>query len=339
VSWVVYPDPMATLTASRRSAGIMFGVTSSICFSASGTFAKALTDAGFSALQAVWLRVAGACVILVAVTLLLHGTGAVRELIRSKEARNGVLLFGLVAVAVCQALYFVAASRLPVGIAILMEFAGPALVVLYQRLVLRKQVRPTAFLGIAMAMVGLCCVVEVWSGLSLDALGLACGVGAAAGNAAYFLIIDRLTGAADPLMISAGGMVVATVVLVPLALPWNSPWHALGSSISLADHSVPGWVIALALVLISTVISYVLGGMAVQRLSAPVAAGLAYVEPIAACVLAWILLGQRLSAIQITGGVVVLLGAYTAQRAAVPQKATNAEPPTADPAPEVVTSA
>jgi len=79
--------------------------------------------------------------------------------------------------------------------------------------------------------------------------------------------------------------------------------------------------------------------MAVQRLSAPVAAGLAYVEPIAACVLAWILLGQRLSAIQITGGVVVLLGAYTAQRAAVPQKATNAEPPTVDPAPEVVTSA
>jgi drug/metabolite transporter (DMT)-like permease len=75
---------------------------------------------------------------------------------------------------------------------------------------------------------------------------------------------------------------------------------------------------ALALVLISRVISYVAGGMAVQRLSASVASGLAYVEPVSACVIAWVLLGQRLSAVQITGGCVVLLGAYTAQRSAAP---------------------
>jgi drug/metabolite transporter (DMT)-like permease len=72
------------------------------------------------------------------------------------------------------------------------------------------------------------------------------------------------------------------------------------------------------LVVFSTVVSYVFGGLAVQRLSAPVAAGLAYVEPISACVLAWVLLGQSLGTVQILGGVVVLLGAYTAQRAAAP---------------------
>ncbi len=209
-------------------------------------------------------------------------------------------------------------SRLPVGIAILLEFTGPVLVVLYQRLIGRP-VRRTAFAGIGLAMVGLCCVVEIWSGLSLDALGLACGLGAAAGNAAYFLIIDRLTGSVDPLAITTVGMLVACVVLIPLALPWNAPWHTLVSSIPLAGHAIPGWLIALALVVFSTAISYVLGGMAVQRLSAAVAAGLAYVEPVSACVLAWILLGQRLSAIQITGGVIVLSGAYLAQRAAAPE--------------------
>jgi drug/metabolite transporter (DMT)-like permease len=304
---------------SRRSAGLLCGVASSLCFSASGTFAKALTDAGFSALQAVWVRIAGACVILLAVTLALRGPGAFRALLGNRAALRGVFLFGLVAVALCQAMYFVAASRLPVGVAILLEFAGPALVVIYQRLVLRRTVRRTAFLGIAMAMVGLCCVTEIWSGGGLDALGLLCGVGTAVGNAGYFLIIDRLTGDADPLMISAGGMTIAMVLLVPLALPWRTPWHALGSPVALAHFSVPGWLVALALVLLSTVISYVLGGMAVQRLSAPVAAALAYVEPISACVIAWVLLGQSLSALQILGGLVVLLGAYTAQRSATPQ--------------------
>jgi drug/metabolite transporter (DMT)-like permease len=297
---------------------VLCGVGSSICFSASGTFAKALTDSGFSALQAVWVRIAGAFVILLAATLVLRGPGVLRALLRNGAALRGVFMFGLIAVAVCQGMYFVAASRLPVGVAILMEFAGPALVVIYQRLVLRRVVRRTAFLGIAMAMVGLCCVVQIWSGASLDALGLACGVGTAVGNAAYFLIIDQLTGTADPLVISTGGMLVAAVLLVPLALPWRTPWHELGAGVRLAHFTMPGWSVALALVLFSTVISYVLGGLAVQRLSAPIAAGLAYVEPISACVLAWVLLSQSLGAVQIAGGVVVLLGAYTAQRAAAP---------------------
>jgi drug/metabolite transporter (DMT)-like permease len=192
--------------------------------------------------------------------------------------------------------------------------------------VLRRAVRRTAFVGIALALAGLCCVVEIWSGLDLDTLGLICGVMTAVGNAAYFLIIDRLTGSADPLVISAGGMVVACVVVLPIALPWDTPWHRLGGQVVLGHHGVPGWSVALALVVVSTVVSYVLGGMAVQRLSAPVAAAIAYVEPISACVIAWVLLGQSLNAVQLTGGAVVLLGAYIAQRAAVPRVVGPAGP-------------
>ena len=44
------------------------------------------------------------------------------------------------------------------------------------------------------------------------------------------------------------------------------------------------------------------------------AAGLAYVEPASATVVAWATLGERLSATQIAGGVVVLAGAFLAQR-------------------------
>lgn len=309
--------------STSRSAGVALGVTSSTCFSASGTFAKALTDAGFSPLEAVWMRVLGACAILVAATLLLRGPAAFTRMWRDRTVSRAVVTYGLVVVASCQGLYFIAASRLPVGIAILLEFTGPVLVVCYLRLFRRQHVRPAAFVGIGLAMVGLCCVVQIWTGMQLDAVGLACGLGAAAGNATYFVLLDKLTGTVDVLTLTSGGMVVGVVALAPLATPWDAPWHLLGGTVAIGGNHVAGWLVVALLVLVSTVIAYVVGGMAVQRLSAPVAAGVSYVEPVAACILAWILLDERLDAVQILGGLVVLLGAYVAQSAAQPRPAAD----------------
>ena len=77
-------------------------------------------------------------------------------------------LYGVTGVAGCQSLYFVSASRLPVGVAILLEFTGPVLVVGWTRFVRRGPVPRTAAYGVVIALVGLSCVVEVWSGLTLD---------------------------------------------------------------------------------------------------------------------------------------------------------------------------
>lgn len=312
--------------STSRSVGVSLGVASSTSFSASGTFAKALTDAGFSPLEAVWMRILGACAILVAATLVLRGPAAFTRMWRDRRIGGAVVVFGLVVVASCQGLYFVAASRLPVGIAILLEFTGPVLVVCYLRLIRRQHVRPAAFAGIGLAMVGLCCVVQIWTGMQLDAVGLACGLGAAAGNATYFVMLDKLTGTVDALTLTSGGMVVGAVALAPLATPWDAPWHLLWGPVAIGDNHVDGWLVVALLVLLSTVIAYVIGGMAVQRLSAPVAAGVSYVEPVSACILAWILLGERLNTVQLLGGAVVLLGAYIAQSAAQPKIVEPLEP-------------
>jgi drug/metabolite transporter (DMT)-like permease len=296
---------------NRTTTGVLLGVTSSISFGASGPFAKALIDAGFSPLQAVWLRVVGALVVLLA------GCAAARRrgLFGVLRRHGGlVLVYGLAAVAACQALYFVAASRLPVGVAILLEFTGPVLVVGWVRLVRRRPVARISAAGVAVAMAGLACVVQVWSGVRLDPVGIAAGLGAGAGNAMFFLLIDRLTGAVDPLALTVGGMLVGAVALLPLAEPWSAPWSVLGRDVALGSGSAPAWLLAGSVILFSTVLAYLAGTAAVQRLSAPVAAGLAYVEPAAAATIAWVALGERLGAVQIFGGVVVLAGAFLAQR-------------------------
>ncbi|NUP50560.1 MAG: EamA family transporter [Catenulispora sp.] len=300
-----------TSTLNRSTAGVLFGVTSSVAFGAGGPFAKALIEAGFSPLQAVWLRLIGTFAVLVAMCLVLRRPGQLATIARN---RGAIAVYGLVAVAACQVLYFVAASRLPVGIAILLEFTGPVLVVAWEKLVRHTHVPAVSVIGVAVAMVGLAIVVQIWSGLRLDAAGLAAGLGAAAGNATYFLLIDRLAGSVDPLTLTVGGMAVGVVLLLPLAAPWSAPWGVLGAAVPMGPHHAPGWTLAAFMVLASTVLAYLTGAAAIQRLSATVAAGLAYVEPAAATTLAWIVLGERLTATQIAGGAVVLAGAFLAQR-------------------------
>ncbi|MET9972606.1 EamA family transporter, partial [Streptomyces sp. NPDC006356] len=78
------------------------------------------------------------------------------------------------------------------------------------------------------------------------------------------------------------------------------------------------------IVLVATVIAYVTGVVSVRRLSPQVAGVVACLEAVIATVLAWILLGEHLSAPQLVGGLIVLVGAFIAQSSA-PAKG-SAEP-------------
>jgi drug/metabolite transporter (DMT)-like permease len=230
-----------------------------------------------------------------------------------------LLLYGVMGVAGCQSFYFVAASRLPVGVAILLEFTGPVLVVGWTRFVLRTALPRSAAIGVGIALVGLACVVQVWSGLRLDLLGVLAGFGAAACQAAFFLAADRASGEIDPLVMTAVGFAIATVTLALVAPPWHVPWHELTGDVAFGDHSAPGWLLLTLLVLISTVTAYVMSVAAVHRLSAPIAGAVGYVEAVAAAVFAWLTLGEHLSPVQLAGGVIVLAGAFVAQRSVAPR--------------------
>ncbi|GLY76116.1 EamA family transporter [Actinoallomurus iriomotensis] len=299
------------MDAARVKAwGLGFGVFSSVCFGTSGAFGKALIEAGMSPLQASWTRVAGATLVLVPVMLAARRRAAAAALRHWRL----LLLYGVMGVAGCQSFYFVAASRLPVGVAILLEFTGPVLVVGWTRFVLRAPLPRSAAVGVGIALVGLACVVEVWSGLRLDMIGVLAGLGAAACQAAFFLAADRAVGRIDPLVMTAIGFAVATIVLAACAPPWTVPWHELGMEVALGGHTAPGWLLLTLLVLISTVVAYVTSVAAVHRLSAPVAGAVGYVEAVAAAVFAWVTLGEHLSPVQLAGGVIVLGGAFVAQR-------------------------
>jgi drug/metabolite transporter (DMT)-like permease len=296
--------------ARTKSVGLGFAVFSAIAFGGSGPFAKALIGAGFSPEQAAWVRIVGSAALLIPLVLVFRGSAGLRT---ARASWPQLALFGLTGIAGCQTLFFIAASRLPVGVAILLEFSGPVLVVAWLKFGRKVPVPRSAALGVAIALAGLACVVEIWSGMQLDLIGLLAGLGAAACQATYFILIDKLAGVADPLVMTAAGSVVGAVVLTAVAAPWGIPWQALTDTIAIGQRSAPGWTFAAWLIVISTVVAYLAGAAAVQRLSAAIGGAVAYVEVVAASLFAWILLDETLTMTQVIGGTIVLIGAFVAQ--------------------------
>ncbi|MER6618112.1 EamA family transporter [Streptomyces xantholiticus] len=291
-----------------RSAGLGLALVSALAFGGSGVAAKPLIEAGLDPLHVVWLRVAGAALVMLPVAWRHRG------LLRRRPAL--LAGFGLLAVAGVQACYFAAISRIPVGVALLIEYLAPALVLGWVRFVQRRPVTRAAAAGVVLAVAGLACVVEVWAGLSFDLLGLLLALGAACCQVGYFVLSDQGgdgDDAPDPLGVIAYGLLIGAVVLTAVARPWGMDWSLLAGAADMGGADVPAGLLLGWIVLIATVLAYVTGVVSVRRLSPQVAGVVACLEAVIATVLAWVLLDEHLSAPQIVGGAVVLFGAFIAQ--------------------------
>ncbi|MFF3597622.1 EamA family transporter [Kitasatospora indigofera] len=295
-------------SASGRSLGLTLALVSACAFGGSGTAAKPLIEAGLSPLHVVWLRVTGAALVLLPLAYR-HRAAVLR--------RPGLLLgFGLLAVAGVQACYFAAISRIPVGVALLIEYLGPPLLLAYVKFVQRRPVGRGAAIGAGVAVTGLACVVEVWNGLSFDALGVLFALGAACCQVGYFVLADagsRGERPVDPIAVSAYGLLIGALVLTVVTRPWQADWGILGGDVRMNGHVLPALLPAAWMVLVATVLAYLTGVVAVRHLSPPVAGVVANLEAVVATVLAWVLLGEHLGAPQLAGGLLVLAGAFAAQ--------------------------
>jgi drug/metabolite transporter (DMT)-like permease len=313
----------------HRGLGLTLALTSSFAFGGSGAFAKPLIEAGISPVQMTWLRVAGAALVLL--PLLIRHRAVVRQHPRL------LITYGLMAIAGCQAFYFAALSRIPVGVAILMEFMGPVIVLLWLKFGARRHVSRRAAVGVVLAVSGLAMVVEVWSGVQFDTIGLLLGFAAACCQAFYFVLGDREDeDPIDPRAMISYGLLFGAVALTVIGQPWRIDWAVLGQSLPVGGWTAPAGLLLGWVVLVSTVIAYLTGISAVRRLSAQVAGAVACLEVVVAAGLAWFALGEALDTVQIVGGLVVLAGAFVAQTATAtrplvpePEDAVEPEPATA----------
>ena len=226
-----------------------------------------------------------------------------------------ILLYGVLGIAVTQSLYLVALQRMPIGIALLLEFTAPIMVALWFKFVLKEPVRNRVFAALVLAMIGLGMVAQVWAGLTLDAIGVVAGLVAAVALAFYFLQGERLVAHRDPVSLIMFGFGAAAAFWAIVCPWWSYPWGNLAFNDAFAGIGPiwPSWVSIGFMVVFGTVVPFALSLASMKHIRASQASVVGMSEPVIASAIAWIALGEVLVPVQIVGGVVVIVGILLAE--------------------------
>jgi drug/metabolite transporter (DMT)-like permease len=226
---------------------------------------------------------------------------------------------GIVGIGLVQWFYLVAIRRLDVGIALLLEYLAPVLVALWVRFAGGGEVHSRVWWALLLSVTGLAVVTQIWDGLTLDGLGVLAGVSAAVALAVYFLTGERALGDRDPLSVAAWTFAVAAVFWSVLQPWWTFPGGLVGDSValpgSLEGVDAPLWLLIGWVVVLGTLVPYALVLVALARLGSTRTGLLCMAEPVLASLVAWSVLGESLTVVQVLGGVVVLTGIVLAETA------------------------
>ena len=290
-------------------------ITASMGFALGGVAAKVLREADMDAFRLTQIRSTGAGLILLAFAII-KGKDQLRA---RKEEIKDLILFGVVGVAAVTSFYFFAIKYLFVSVALIIEFTASIWIALYLKFVKKKHISPIMWLGIACAFIGLILVSQIWSGSTLHPLGVAVAFADAFALAYYFITAERLTQTRTSLSLMTWGIGVAAIFWAIILPWWTFPFEYLTDSYSLSgnlsEYNAPGWALLLWIIIIGTVIPYLLTVTGIRELSAGTSSVIGMIEPIFAGVIAWIILNEALSGVQLIGCAVVLLGIYLADKA------------------------
>ena len=290
----------------QRSAGVGLGLAllSAVTFSTSGTFARSLIDAGWSAEAAVAARV-GVAALLLAAPAALALRGKWHVLWRNL---GSIGAFGVLAVAGAQVGFFNAVQYLPIGVALLLEYLGIILVVGWMWVVHGHRPRRLTVAGSAAAVLGLVFVLDPAGGGRLDPVGVLWGLGAAIGLAAYFVLSARGDGDLPPTAMASGGMAVGAGILLALGAAGALPLQATFGAVDFAGYRTSWLVPIVGLSLVAAVISYVAGIGAARILGAKLSSFVGLTEVMFAVLVAWLVLGELPTAVQLLGGALIVAG-------------------------------
>ncbi|WP_442575561.1 DMT family transporter [Microbacterium sp. F51-2R] len=286
-----------------RTAGLVMAVVSALAFSSSGPLVKPLLAAGWSLGAALLVRM-GVSALLLAPALVL---AIRRERSFLRMHWRLILGFGLTAVAGCQILFFAAMQRMPVAVALLIQYLAPVLLVGFAWVRTRRAPSRLVMTGSVVAIVGLVLVVDI-SGARFDLLGTLLALGAAVCVGAYFLIAERAGDDLPPVALASGGLLVGAVLMALLCATGILPFQAPSVDVVLAGATLP-WFLPLFWVAgIGTTLGYAFGVMAVPRIGARLASFVGLSEVLFALGFAWLLLAEVPAPIQFVGGALILAG-------------------------------
>lgn len=244
----------------------------------------------------------------------------------SKAPERGALGWAValgVSIALVNAAYYSAISRLAVAVAIVLQYLGPGVVVAWSAFTRRRRPTNDVLIAVTVAFIGIVFVSELPAGDlgAIDAIGLLAGLASAVLFAAYTVQSERAARTYGPVgaLLRAFGAASLLWILYQAPQGWPAP---------LFEPDNIGKVLFVGLA--GTLVPFLLYIWAVERIRAERAVIAATLEPLFAGIVAWLWLGQVLSVLQIAGGALILGAVVYLQlgaRRIAPATITPATPP------------
>ncbi len=285
---------------SRVLAGYLLALTAATFFGIGGIIAKLAFLEGLDPSQLAELRIMFSFLLLFAILAAVRP----RDLLVRRADLPLLGLFGVVGVGGVQLSYYEAIQRLPIGVALVIQYTAPLLLLLYARLG-GKLVDARLWVAALLTIAGCALVVGVYdeSLRSVNTVGALLAILSAVIFAVYFTLAERVLRVYRPwtaLVYGLGFALVAWAIVRPV---WLLPWSLVGTN----------WPLVVGVVIVATVIPFALTLSAVALIP-PARVGLASTfEPVVAAVAAFFVLSEALAPLQLAGGVVVLVGIVIAQ--------------------------
>ncbi len=239
--------------------------------------------------------------VLFAFPVLLAGTAAFRrrDLVVRRADLPLLLFFGVVCLGGVQWSYYEAIQRLPLGIALVIQYTGPLLLLAYAKMTGRP-VGARLWLAAAVAVAGCYLVVGAYDSslLALNGPGLLLAVASAVLFAAYLFTAERILARYTIWTLLVYGFGFALLAWAVARPPWTLPWERLTPS---AAALVAG------VVTVATLVPFTLTFAAVSRVPAARVGLMATLEPVVGTIAAWLVFAEVLQPPQLAGAALTLV--------------------------------
>lgn len=267
--------------------GLSLIAISAVAFGAMAIFARFAYADGADVLGVLLARFAIAGSVL---AVLMLATGRAWPRGRPLVVAIGMGAVGYVGQAVC---YFTALNHASAGLVALLLYAYPTLVCILAAIFLRERLTARTIALLAASFAGIALTLGGGNG---SATGFALGLAAALFYSVYIIVGARELRHTDALASTTVVCLSAAATLVVASL-FQAPRFPDGAS---------GWIPIALIALVSTVVAILAFFAGLKRVGPATASIVSTLEPVVTVALAWGILGESLSVIQVFGGILVL---------------------------------
>ena len=288
---------MSAGSTGRERTGLLLVVGACVLWGTSATLARYTMGRNVPPLVVVELRLM-LSVLVLAVAFAAFARGYFRL---SRADIVPLLILGTVGIAAVQGSYYTNVAWVGVGLAILLQYLAPALVVAWEAVRAGRwpPAARLAALGLATAGVALLVLADGAALARANPAGVAMGLASAAFYAFYILYAKKLVERRPAWTVLFYGFLVAGLFWMFFVPPWT---------IAAANFPATTWGLLCVIALTSALLPFAMFFSGLERVEASRAGIVSLLEPIVAIGSAALFLGERLTPVQGLGALLILAG-------------------------------